>query len=398
MTASLSTQALPDQAHPARVTLRLLPFVLMVFLGFLTIGVPLPVLPLHVHGVLGFGTVLAGLVVGIQSLATVLTRGYAGTTTDLRGPRRAVLGGLAACLLAGVTYLVSVLLTGRPVISLVVLIAGRLILGVGESQLLTGGLAWAIGAVGPRHTGRVMALNGMAMYAALAAGAPIGLALNAAFGFAAVAIAVILLPVAAVLVAAVLPSVPPSGGRRMPFHRVVGLIWQQGAALALATAGFGVIATFLSLAFAARGWSGAGLSLAAFGGAYILVRIPFSGLPDRIGGRPVALVSLLIEVAGLLILCLAGSPVHALAGAAVTGAGFSLVFPSLGILAIRRVPAENRGLGLGAYSAFFDIAMGITGPVAGAIAAGFGYAAVFLAGAATALLSFLLLLLGTRQK
>jgi predicted MFS family arabinose efflux permease len=397
MTAPLDSQALQEQMHPARITLRLLPFVLMVFLGFLTIGVPLPVLPLHVHGVLGFGTVLAGLVVGIQSLATVLTRGYAGTTTDLRGARRAVLGGLAACLLAGGTYLASVLLMRWPVASLVVLIAGRLVLGVGESQLLTGGLTWAIGTVGPRHAGRVMALNGIAMYAALAAGAPIGLALNAAFGFAAVAVAVILLPIAAALLAMVLPPVPPSGGRRIPFHRVIGLIWRQGMSLALATAGFGVIATFLSLAFASRGWSGAGLSLAAFGGAYILVRIPFSGLPDRIGGRPVALVSMLIEAGGLLILCVAASPVQALAGAAVTGAGFSLVFPALGILAIRRVPPENRGLGLGAYAAFFDVAMGVTGPVAGAIAAGFGYAAVFLTGAAAALLSFALLLATGRE-
>jgi hypothetical protein len=76
----------------------------------------------------------------------------------------------------------------------------------------------------------------------------------------------------------------------------------------------------------------------------------------------------------------------ALSGALVTGLGCALVFPALGVEALKRVLPANRGSAMGGFVAFLDIAYGLAGPGAGLVAGQFGYAAVYLLGTASALL------------
>jgi predicted MFS family arabinose efflux permease len=50
-----------------------------------------------------------------------------------------------------------------------------------------------------------------------------------------------------------------------------------------------------------------------------------------------------------------------------------------------------RGTALGAYTAFFDLSLGVAGPVAGMVAQYFNYHAIYLMAAASCLLAFLTL-------
>ncbi|MGC4051796.1 MAG: arabinose transporter [Paludibaculum sp.] len=358
---------------------------LSAFLCYLTVGIPLPVLSLYVHDTLGFGDFAVGTVVGIQFAATVLTRKYAGTRSDVHGARGAVLRGLTISSLAGVCYLAAVLVPGSNWMKLMVLIAGRLILGAGESLLITGTLTWGIGLAGQHRAGRVMSFTGMAVYGALALGSPIGLAVHSRYGFGAVACTVTLLPLLAMAVIRNVERAPTRAVRRpVPFRQVVVSVLRPGGVLALQGAGFGSIGAFISLYFLSRNWWGAGLALSAFGGAFVLVRLLFGHLPDKLGGYRVAWVSLLVETLGQLLLWKAQSPVMALAGAAITGLGCSLMFPALGTEVVRMAREESRGAALGAFAAFQDISYAITGPIMGIVATRAGYAAIFLGGAALA--------------
>jgi hypothetical protein len=75
---------------------------------------------------------------------------------------------------------------------------------------------------------------------------------------------------------------------------------------------------------------------------------------DTLGGAKVALVCALIEAVGQALIWLAVRPELALAGAALTGFGFSLVYPGFGVEAVLRVPAPSRGLAMGAYTPPFS--------------------------------------------
>jgi predicted MFS family arabinose efflux permease len=62
----------------------------------------------------------------------------------------------------------------------------------------------------------------------------------------------------------------------------------------------------------------------------------------------------------------------------LTGLGYSLVYPGLGIEAVHRAPPESRGLAIGANTAFLDLALRLASPALGLVASGAGMGAVFL--------------------
>lgn len=184
--------------------------------------------------------------------------------------------------------------------------------------------------------------------------------------------------------ARLITPVPLVHGERMSYASVLTRVLPHGLGLALGSAGFGSIATFITLYYAARHWPNAALSLTVFGTLFIGARLLFANTIKTHGGFRVAIVSFAFECAGLLMLWLAPVPHVALVGAALTGFGFALIFPALGVEAVALVPPASRGAALSAYSVFLDLSLGITGPLAGYVAGAFGYPQVFLCAAVAA--------------
>ena len=365
---------------PANGQLALLTAVL--FISYLCVAVPLPVVPVFVTAQLGLSNLFAGLGVGIAFLATIASRGVVGTLTDRRGAQIAARRGLMLYAAGALVALAAGLLAATPWIAFAVLLAGRLLVGLGESLITVSVVSWGVGIVGPARSSRVLALMGAAMYGALAVGGPIGVILFDYFGFAATMAVAAVLPCIGWLMTLLLPAVAAHPDAARPsFLSIVGRIWWHGAIVGLQGIGFAAIGAFFVLYFRDQHWSYAGLGLTAFGVGFVLVRVLFGHMPDRVGGLPVAIVSLAVELIGQILIWTAPHPGFALAGAFLTGLGCSMVFPAMGREVIRLVEPHLRGTALGGFAAFQDIAYGLTGPLAGLLADRAGYSRVYLIGA-----------------
>lgn len=383
----MSTQPMPVSAssHRQPLVLALLPILALTLVVFVVTGLAMPVLPLHVHDGLGMGTVMVGLVTGAQFAAALVSRVWAGQVTDTGGAKRAVVTGILAAVGAGALYYLSFRFAATPMLSASILLAGRALLGGAESFVITGALGWGLALAGPKNTGKAIAWIGMAMYVAFAIGAPLGTALYTRYGFEAIALATAAFPIVGLVLAAPLRPIAPAGQARPSFGRIVGAVWMPGVGLALASLGFGAITTFIALLYSTRGWESGWMAFSAFSGAFVVARLFFGHLPDMLGGARVALACLLMEAAGQALVWLAPNPTFALAGVTLTGFGYSLVYPGFGIEAVQAVPSESRGLAMGAYTAFLDLALGVSGPVLGLIAEGAGIGTVFLVSAVVVL-------------
>lgn len=331
---------------------------------------------------LGFGTFVVGLVAGAQFVAAVATRIWSGSYADTHGGKRAVMLGLVAAAASGLLYLMAWAAEGSPILSVAILLAGRALLGGAESFIITGGVSWGLAQAEAQHAGKVIAWVGTAMFAALALGGPFGVMLFASYGFVSIGLAATLLPLVVFLglLRASAPHLRPRQARAS-LGKTLGAVWLPGMGAALSNVGYGAILAFGSLLYSDHGWQPVWLAFTAFGVALIAARLVCGHLPDKLGGASVALLFVVVQAAGLLLMGLARNGFVASAGAALAGFGYSLVYPGFGVEAVRNSSPESRGMIMGIYTVFLDIAMAMGSPVLGWIAETEGLNGVFIASA-----------------
>jgi MFS family permease len=346
---------------------------------FIAIGATLPVLPTYVRGPLGAGDFAVGIVVGSFAVTSVVCRPFAGRQSDRRGRRIVLVAGASAMALGGVLYLLSD--------SVPTLVLARFVVGAGEGSVYTAGATWAVDLAPDDRRGLALGLFGLAVWGGLSLGPVAGELLRSSSGYDAVFILTAALPATGALIASRLPE--PVDRRALPPPERVALFPQAarrpGVALALANVGYAALAGFVVLALKSRGVDGGAAVFTAFAVAVFASRVALSHVPDRAGPRPTATAAALLEATGLTVIAAAHSLELALVGALIVGVGFSMLFPSLALMVVGDIDDERRGAAFGAFTAFFDIGVGLGGPIAGATAATAGYAAVFYLSAAAAL-------------
>lgn len=374
----------------------------------LGIGAVIPVLPLFVKGPIGGGDVAVGLVIGAFSVTGILMRPIAGRIADKRGRKLVHISGIAIAALGAALVFVPAGVSG--------LIISRLLVGTGEGWVYTAGITWIVDLAPAEGRARVVGLFGLSVWGGITIGAVLGSLILSAAGYEAVWAFAVVTSVVALIIASLIPTAQAteqSASEELAEAELVGgdleakpapsaaviasrnqrglLRWVPssalwpGTALAMVALAYGSFMSFVVLLLDFEGIGNGAAVFTAFTAAFVVTRLLLSSIPDRIGSRPTVLIAGLVQAIGMLVVALAGSLPIVLAGAILSGAGMSLVFPALAVIVIENTDDSRRATALGAFLAFFDIGVGIGAPFAGIIASlgsGNNYAAAFIAAAA----------------
>jgi predicted MFS family arabinose efflux permease len=154
---------------------------------------------------------------------------------------------------------------------------------------------------------------------------------------------------------------------------------------------FGGFNAFVALYALEVGLGGAGALFLVFSVVVIGVRSLGRRLPDRLGPRRAASVSLTTLAAGSLTLGLWQAPAGLYVGTVVFAFGQALAYPALLTLALRDASDAERSSVVGTLTAFVDVAIALGAVLLGAVAAVTGYGGAFVAAAAIALVGLVAL-------
>jgi MFS family permease len=338
-------------------------------LGLLAVGATLAVLPHYVKDHLNGSDLEVGIVTGAFALTGIVCRPIAGNLADTRGRKPTVIVGTLLAGVAGILYFVPAGIPG--------LIVARFFLGAGEGTVFTAGSAWNVDMAPEEHRGRMIGLYGLAIWTGLTLGPPIGVLLQNAGGFHLVWAFAAGAPLLGAVIASRLPEQyePRQESSRGPFISREAL--GPGVTFALSVFGFAAVSAFIVLSLDERGIGHGPAVFSVFAATVVATRLLAGGLPDRIGPARCAVGAALVETAGLVFVGAAQDLAVVIVGAIGMGAAFSLLFPSLSLVAINRVGPDRRGKAMGTFTAAFDLGMLVGSPVVGAAAAIAGYSAAF---------------------
>jgi MFS family permease len=346
-------------------------------LGLLAVGATLAVLPHYVKDNLNGSDLEVGIVSGAFAFTGIVCRPIAGNLADTRGRKPTVIVGALLASVAGFLYFVPAGILG--------LIVARFFLGAGEGTVFTAGSAWNVDMAPEERRGRMIGLYGLAIWTGLTLGPPIGVLLQNVGGFHLVWAFAAGAPLLGAAIATRLPEdyepAESAGGGPFISREALG----PGVTFALSVFGFAAVSAFIVLSLDERGIGHGPAVFSVFAATVVATRLLAGGLPDRIGAARCAVGAALIEAAGLTLVGVADDLAVVIVGAIGMGAAFSLLFPSLSLVAINRVGPERRGKAMGTFTAAFDLGMLVGSPLVGAAAAVAGYSAAFYVAAIAAL-------------
>lgn len=370
-------------AKPRLLTPR---FVLVVVAGicyFLGLGVVMPNVPRYVKHELGGGSLAVGIAVGVLFVGAVVLRPVAGRIGDRLGRKVLVVGGAATVAVSLFAYALAD--------SLGVLIAARLLTGLGEAAFFVGAATMVTDLAPVERRGEAISYWSVAVYSGFAFGPAIGEAVQRAHGYTATWIVAGGLGVAATVLGACTRETEARAqtGEKTPLiHRealVPGLVMFSGL---IATAGFGA---FIPLYGPTVGVGNIAVVFFVFGGIVLFIRVAGARLPDVLGGVRAATIALVATTAAMTCIALWATTVGLMTGVVLFALGSAFLYPAILLLALDGSRLDERGAVIGTVSSCFDLSQGVGSLVVGGAAAVLGYRGAFATSAVFAAVGLVML-------
>ncbi len=376
----------PQSPQPPErvITRQFLTVVVAGLFYFFSLGMLLPIVPLFVAGPLGGSELAVGILVGSFSIGAVLIRPFAGRIGDRMGRKVLIVGGALVVAISVGLYL---LVTGPEM-----LLAARLIGGVGEAAFFVGAGTMITDLAPPSRRGEAISYWSVAVYSGLAFGPALGEFVLDETHFNRVWVLALVFALLSAVIGmftteTVVPA--PSGGAPAPLINRSALT--PGFVLFLGMIGLAGFAAFMPLYVSDVGLEDSSSVFLLYGCTILLVRIIGAKIPDRIGPLRAGTLSTAAAAAGLIVIAFVETKVGLYLGTIIFSIGMSLLYPSVLTLALTGVPDSQRGSAVGTISSFFDLSQGIGAAVLGVSVKMGGYRAGFSLAALSAVAALVLL-------
>lgn len=346
----------------------------------------LPLYIKHLHGTES----QIGLIMAMNSLASILFQPLAGVGIDRFGPNRFITLGALVCAVATGGFLAfDSLNVAFPIL--------RFLHGVGFSLCHTANFTLISEMAPPSRRAEVLGIFGSAGLISMALAPALGELVIAHFGFPAFFWAELVLGAGCVAATTRIPPMRPvaAAGRALDLRRL--LRGRRVRASLAAGAMFGV-AIGTTFAFIPTYAKSVGIDRLRgfylfYTGAAVAVRFCGGRFMDALGPRRIIPPSLALQaVANLVLVFLGSSATLGLAGF-LGGVAHGFLYPAFSVLVVELGAAEHRGKMIGLFSSVIGAGAALGALTLGVVAHAFGYPVIFAVAIVATLIGFAIFVL-----
>ena len=343
-------------------------------LMFISFHVLISTFPFYIKS-LGGDEAIAGLAAGMFAIASVVVRPFAGWILDHKGRLVVSIYGIAGMLVLPLTY---------PAIQvLIVALVVRVIHGVVWSLASTSVSTLACDIIPRSRFGEGMGIFGTGSAISMALGPVLGLYLLEcggyivmfiiSAGFALLSLVIIMATGKNFNLANTLQSKPAKAKLVVLDKKAL----PASVTMFLFLIPYGAISTFIALYAVKINIANGGIFFTLMAITTVLMRVMAGRTVDRVGEKPIVIISTVVQLVSLALLALWPGLVSFIISALFFGVGFGMMSPTMQAMAVRTAPPHRRGAASSTYLCAFDCGIGLGGVIAGYLLRFLGYPQMF---------------------